>query len=138
MHPASSKSGDGMSRGRGAVHTPSRRAEFQPSLPELDSAEQIVLLELFCSVTERDIDALATALAQGDVPEVRRLSHRIRGASISIGAAGMALVAGELEWHPHVPGAHASAAEAVRTLREGLREVQACTERMVRVADHKP
>ena len=78
-----------------------------PEPPILDSAmlaevsagdEEIVaeLVSLFTLESRRQVDELSSAVATRDGDAVRRLTHSLKGASLSIGAVRLASVANEL------------------------------------------
>jgi len=96
---------------------------FRPFLPDVRYGEQREVLELFCTVTARDLDELAKAVAADSAAEVRRLAHRIKGAAATIGANEMLSVAAWLETHAGGPFRD-QRREVLHLLKDGLRQVQ--------------
>jgi HPt (histidine-containing phosphotransfer) domain-containing protein len=67
------------------------------------------VLRLFREVAAADV---ARLLGSGEEGERRRLAHKIRGASLGVGAFALAEAAGRVESGPSVPGADAALGRA--------------------------
>ena len=55
------------------------------------------VLRDYVESTAADLDALSAAVAGGDADAARRHAHRIKGASLTVGAAAVATAAARLE-----------------------------------------
>ena len=64
---------------------------------DLEQAYANRCLHLFARGTEADMRIIASALADGDLPHVARIAHRIKGASATIRAEFLRVRAAKLE-----------------------------------------
>ncbi|HET9443535.1 MAG TPA: ATP-binding protein [Acidimicrobiales bacterium] len=69
--------------------------------PEVASA----VLQDFLEASRADVEAIEVALVAGDLEAVRRQAHRVKGASLLVGAATLARLAQQLESLAAEPGA---------------------------------
>ena len=95
-----------------------------------DVALENELLEQFLESTRADVDALHAALGSGDLDELGRAAHRVKGSSRMIGAEPQGLAAEHVE-HAARGGDAAGAKAAVPALEaEHARLVEWLRERL--------
>jgi signal transduction histidine kinase/CheY-like chemotaxis protein/PAS domain-containing protein len=84
---------------------------------------ELELLELFVSNTRSHLQALATAIAQGDTHQIEQEAHHIKGASANLGLILMQTTAAELEMAA-TQGRLAPAPRLLQQLQQSLASVQ--------------
>jgi two-component system, sensor histidine kinase and response regulator len=62
------------------------------------------IMGLFIQESGAQLKGLREAAEAGDLEEVRRLAHTMKGAAATVGASGMAALAAEMEQDPSVAG----------------------------------
>jgi HPt (histidine-containing phosphotransfer) domain-containing protein len=88
-------------------------------LSVLDAEDLRDLIELYFADVATQLGLLREALASGDIDTVAGCAHRIKGASLSVGAARVAALATELEDNAKA-GDTASAPELAASLESEL------------------
>jgi CheY-like chemotaxis protein/HPt (histidine-containing phosphotransfer) domain-containing protein len=79
-----------------------------------DLGELATLIHNFCTRSERDVEAVRTAVAAGDAEGVRTSGHKLKGSSQTLGASLLGAVAAKVE----SAGAEGDLATAQRAARE--------------------
>lgn len=89
------------------------------TLSRLDGDEELCdeILRLFLGDAPNQIQALASAIEEGNFEKARRASHSIKGASSNVGAKRLSKVAGQLE-----SAAKDGRKDDLKPLQEKLRE----------------
>lgn len=90
-----------------------------------------VLLETYLRDSERQLFTISQAWDAGDMDQLRRAAHSLKGASGNIGAARLAELCGSLETAA-VEGRGKAVAEALVPVRAELRDVRDAVARMHR------
>jgi HPt (histidine-containing phosphotransfer) domain-containing protein len=79
-----------------------------------------MLVSTYADEVAKDLDATAGALSAGNADGLRAHAHRIKSGSLSLGAAGVAAIAGRMETFGKA-GDTGSAAPWLDPLREAVR-----------------
>jgi PAS domain S-box-containing protein len=77
---------------------------LQRALGDDDDWLDAEIAELFIEESGAQLEGLRTAAESGDLAEVARLAHTMKGAAATVGATGMAALAAEMEQDPSVAG----------------------------------
>ena len=85
-----------------------------------DDPDMRELIALYVQDIPIRLDGLQTAMAAGNLNEVRRLSHQLRGASAGFGFASIGILAAEVEETIKALHERADAMDVVRPLVEKL------------------
>lgn len=82
------------------------------------------LVDLFSHDSETSLNELQDSLREGDLVNVKKVAHRLKGSALSIGANRLAALASEIELEPE-PGHINESAERLTSIRiETINELQ--------------
>lgn len=89
------------------------------------------VLDLFAQQSRLAVNRLQTALAEADAKTWRGTAHSLKGSALSVGAGGLAEIAGRAEQIDPAAAPY-NAAETLRTVQAGVCEVAAFVEAALR------
>jgi HPt (histidine-containing phosphotransfer) domain-containing protein len=94
------------------------------SLMDNDGSFLKELVELFSQDSESSLTELQDSLREGDLVNVKKVAHRLKGSALSIGANRLAALANEIELEPEPDHIDGSAARLSSLRNETINELQ--------------